>query len=126
VFHRAYDLVPDPFAALEQLIDLGFTRVLTSGQRPTVLEGSAQFLALQERAAGRIQLLPGSGLKVGNLAEAKRLLRADQFHLSAFTLESDPSMGDSVIRFNSKEALEDQRRFVDIHAVKVAKEALQN
>jgi copper homeostasis protein len=38
-FHRAFDMTPEPFAALETLIDLGVERVLTSGQEATVLEG---------------------------------------------------------------------------------------
>jgi copper homeostasis protein len=33
VFHRAFDVTPDPFQALEQLVDLGITRVLTSGKK---------------------------------------------------------------------------------------------
>lgn len=39
VFHRAIDVVPDPLKALDILINLGFTRVLTSGQEPTAYEG---------------------------------------------------------------------------------------
>lgn len=38
-FHRAFDVVRNPFDALETIIDLGFNRILTSGQAPTVLEG---------------------------------------------------------------------------------------
>ncbi len=59
VFHRAFDVVPDPTRALDQLIDLGFTRVLTSGQQKTALEGSELIARLIARAAGRIEVLPG-------------------------------------------------------------------
>src|SRR5579863_6467483 len=40
VFHRAFDVTPEPFAALDQLVDLGITRVLTSGQKDSVPEGA--------------------------------------------------------------------------------------
>ena len=40
VFHRAFDVTPDPFKALDQLIALGFTRILTSGQQRSVPEGA--------------------------------------------------------------------------------------
>ncbi len=50
VFHRAFDVVPDPSRALEELIDLGFTRVLTSGQQKTALEGSDLLRRLIVRA----------------------------------------------------------------------------
>jgi copper homeostasis protein len=40
-FHRAFDVTPDPFEALEQLIDLGFRRVMTSGQEETAYNGAA-------------------------------------------------------------------------------------
>ena len=39
-FHRAFDRCRDPFEALEQLIDLGFDRILTSGQQPKAIEGA--------------------------------------------------------------------------------------
>src|ERR1700733_14428236 len=39
IFHRAFDVTPDPFEALEQLIDMGITRVLTSGQKDSVPQG---------------------------------------------------------------------------------------
>src|SRR6266540_2840215 len=58
VFHRAFDVVPDPSVALEQLIDLGITRVLTSGQAPRALEGLPVIRRLVEQAAGRIEVLP--------------------------------------------------------------------
>ena len=59
VFHRAFDVVPDPNRALDELIDLGFTRVLTSGQQKTALEGRELIARLIARAGERIEVLPG-------------------------------------------------------------------
>jgi copper homeostasis protein len=55
--HRAFDMTRDPAAALETLIRCGVDRVLTSGQRPTALEGLPLLRALAAQAAGRIVLL---------------------------------------------------------------------
>ena len=52
VFHRAFDVTPDPFRALEELIDLGITRVLTSGQKNGAPEGAALIRQL-DRARSR-------------------------------------------------------------------------
>ena len=49
VFHRAFDATPDPFQALDELIALGFTRVLTSGQRPSALEAPPPWDAWSNR-----------------------------------------------------------------------------
>ncbi len=69
VFHRAFDVAPDPFRALEELIDLGITRVLTSGRRTGAPEGSALIRQLIERAAGRIEVLPGAGIGLDNVRD---------------------------------------------------------
>ena len=61
VFHRAFDVTPDPFRALEELIDLGLTRVLTSGQCHTVCEGLDLIKRLVDHAGDRIQVMPGGG-----------------------------------------------------------------
>ena len=53
-FHKAFDEVCDPIEALESLIELGVERVLTSGGRPTALEGVEMLAALVDRAQGRI------------------------------------------------------------------------
>lgn len=64
--HRCFDLVPDPAAALETAIELGFHRVLTSGGALRAVDGLAQLRALQAQAAGRITILPGSGISAAN------------------------------------------------------------
>ena len=64
VFHRAFDVTPDPFRALDQLVDLGITRVLTSGQQPDVIQGAALIRKLVEHARGRIEILQRSAAYV--------------------------------------------------------------
>jgi len=64
--HRAFDLAPDPFAALDTAIALGFRRVLTSGGRLRASEGLETLVALQTRAAGRIIIMPGAGIRAAN------------------------------------------------------------
>lgn len=91
VFHRAFDVTPDPFAALDTLIDLGCRRVLTSGQRPTVLEGAPLIRELMERAAGRIEILPGGGIAEWNVRECVERTGCDQIHLTAWRTMTDRS-----------------------------------
>lgn len=89
VFHRAFDLTPDPLAALETLIELGVKRVLTSGQQSGALEGGQLIGRLIERAAGRIEVLPGSGVTAGNVAAVVAMTGADQVHGSFSEEASD-------------------------------------
>lgn len=91
LFHRAFDVTPDPFDALEALIDLGCRRVLTSGQRPTALEGAALIHELRGRAEGRIEILPGGGIAEWNLREVVARTGCDQVHLTAWGTITDPS-----------------------------------
>jgi len=65
-FHRAFDLTPDPFQALEQLIDLGVERILTSGQENSAEKGIMLLTQLNERANGRLTVLPGGGINWEN------------------------------------------------------------
>lgn len=60
--HRVFDLVPDPAAALEEAIDLGFERILTSGGEKTAAEGIGAIADLVARADGRLSIMPGSGV----------------------------------------------------------------
>ena len=57
--HRAFDVCRDPFAALEQLIELGCDRILTSGQQSDAVKGIPLIAELVKRAAGRIIIMPG-------------------------------------------------------------------
>ena len=91
VFHRAFDVTPDPFAALELLIDLGVRRVLTSGQEESAYNGSALIAALVRRAAGRIEVLPAGGINRFTVADVAARTGCDQVHASLRHAVSDRS-----------------------------------
>ena len=82
-FHRAFDHTSDPLKALEDIIELGCARILTSGCMPTAIEGAPLLAQLVEKSAGRIIIMPGCGVKEGNIAETARLSGAREFHFSA-------------------------------------------
>jgi copper homeostasis protein len=84
VFHRAFDVTPDPFKALEQLIDLGITRVLTSGQKDSAPEGVELIAKLVGRARKRIEILPGGGIRPYNMNDIVRRTRCRQIHMTAW------------------------------------------
>jgi copper homeostasis protein len=69
VFHRAFDDIKDQFKALESLIDLGVNRILTSGGKETAMLSMKKIKELQKRAAGRIEILPGSGINSSNVQQ---------------------------------------------------------
>ena len=91
VFHRAIDVVPDWRAALDTLIELGVTRVLTSGQAPDVSWGGAVVREMLAHAAGRIQILPGAGITPLSLESVLEETGADQIHVAIHRTLPDPS-----------------------------------
>lgn len=82
-FHRAFDRVADPMTALEQIIDLGCTRLLTSGLAPEVDLGRDMLRTLVVAAGDRITVMPGSGVRSTNLPALARFTGARAFHSSA-------------------------------------------
>ena len=92
VFHRAFDVTPDPLKALDQLVNLGFNRVLTSGQEKTAPEGIELIRKLIVHAGDRIEILPGSGLRPHNIRAFVEQTKAKQVHFSAFGQRLDSSM----------------------------------
>ncbi|MHA4895176.1 copper homeostasis protein CutC [Pedobacter sp. PWIIR3] len=82
-FHRAFDMCKDQYIALEQLISLGFSRILTSGGEDTALKGINQLTALVEKAADRISIMPGAGISLENIATIITQTGVKEFHGSA-------------------------------------------
>lgn len=65
-FHRAFDLTADPYRAIDELVDLGVERILTSGQQANVDLGLEMLQKLSEYARGRIQIMAGGGVRPSN------------------------------------------------------------
>ena len=81
-FHRAFDRCRDPFEALEQLIEIGCTRILTSGQQPTAPQGIDSIGQLVKAANDRLIIMPGSGVRKDNIRELSDKTGAKEFHSS--------------------------------------------
>ena len=84
-FHRAFDKCRNPFEALEDIIKLGFNRILTSGQQPKADKGIPLLKELVEKADNRIIIMPGSGITEDNISHIASETGASEFHLSART-----------------------------------------
>ncbi len=82
VFHRAFDCVEEPFSVMEQLIETGVDRVLTSGLRNKAMEGAELLQGLQERYGDKIQILAGSGVNADNVWELLEKTKVTQVHSS--------------------------------------------
>ena len=82
-FHRAFDECADPFTALEDIIALGCDRLLTAGHASNVNDGELTLKKLNEKAAGRIIILAGSGVRPGNIARLEASTGCKEFHSSS-------------------------------------------
>lgn len=95
VFHRAIDVVPDWRETLDALIEIGITRVLTSGQEPDVSYGTQTVREMIEYAAGRIQILPGAGITARNMDRIIAETGCNQIHLAAHKPQYDTSVNNN-------------------------------
>jgi copper homeostasis protein len=82
-FHRAFDAVPDPRDALDELAALGVARVLTSLGRARALDAADDLAALVGHAAGRLAVMPGGGVRSGHVAALVEATGAREVHSSA-------------------------------------------
>ena len=79
-FHRAFDMCKDPYNALEELIEVGVDRILTSGQKNIAPEGIHLIADFVKKAGDRIIIMPGAGLEVENIAEFHAKVGAKEYH----------------------------------------------
>lgn len=82
-FHRAFDRSLDLKSALEDVIALGCERILTSGGKATALAGAQVIKELIYAAAGRIEIMPGAGIREHNIREIMEISGAEVFHATA-------------------------------------------
>lgn len=89
-FHRAIDVCRDPSVALEDIIETGCARVLTSGGKATALEGAEVIAQLVKQAGDRIIIMPGAGVTPENIAQLARITGAKEFHFTGRVPEPSP------------------------------------
>jgi copper homeostasis protein len=115
-FHRAFDRTKDALQSLEDIIDCGCQRILTSGQVPNAFDGKDLIKKLIEQADERIFIMPGSGVRSNNIKEIADYTGATELHSSArknITTE---------IKFVNKNMQEDlQNISVDVDEIKKMK-----
>lgn len=81
-FHRAFDRCRDPFQSMEQLIEIGCERILSSGQQLIAPDGIELLAQLQTAAAERIIIMPGSGVRKENIKQLAEKTGCSEFHSS--------------------------------------------
>ena len=125
--HRCFDVCRDPNIALEQAVMLGIHTILTSGQCANALQGAALLARLQERAAGRIHLMAGSGVNAGNIPEIYAKTGIRHFHLSGKRTEPGPmEFRREGVPMGLPMASEFDRQYTDAGAVKNARNAIES
>jgi len=118
--HRAFDMTRDPFESLEDCIEVGFDRILTSGHRTSALLGVDLIGELIKKANGRIAIMPGSGVNENTVEEIVRKTGATEIHFSA-TAFRDSAMqyrNPAIAGMGSEEGSEFKYRTVDPQRVR--------
>lgn len=118
-FHRAFDMVSDADKALSEIIALGCHRILTSGLQPTAEEGIPMLRHLVEKAAGRIIIMPASGVSPQNARKIITMTGANEIHASARSEKrSGMTYRNSDVTMGAKDADEFARMETDETIVK--------
>ena len=125
VFHRAFDVVKDPVKAMEQLIECGVDRLLTSGQQAAAMEGAALIRTLQQRYGDQIEILAGSGVNEGNVKTLLEMTGICQVHSSCKAYQKDPTTKQHAVSYSylpspheyDFDVVDEQRVKALIHAI---------
>lgn len=125
-FHRAFDVCSEPFKALEDLVEIGVDRILTSGQHPTATEGTELIAKLIETAGDRISILTCGGLNKQNIANVATATAAREFHFTAFKDTASPMKfrNDSISMGGTVDTSEYTRRVTSTEIVREIIEAV--
>jgi len=126
--HRAFDMTRDPFEALEDCIEVGFDRILTSGQQGQALLGAALIGELIKKANGRIVIMPGSGVNEDTVTEIISKSRAREIHFSgtAFSESEMTFRNPHIAGMGSDEGSEFKLRTVDPRRIRKIRELAQS
>jgi copper homeostasis protein len=119
VLHRCIDLTPDPVAAVDIAVQLGFTRILTSGGGARAPDALGRLRAMFDRAKGRIEIMPGSGITAENVAQLAALLPLTAVHASCAVTRQQ---NDKAVALGFTPAM---RKETDADTVLMMREALE-
>jgi copper homeostasis protein len=118
-FHRAFDMTRDLPQSLEDIIALGFDRVLTSGGEQKVNDAIPVVRRLREIASNRIALMLGSGVRSDNARELISQTGVRELHASARHIETSAmQFRNEKIRMGTLPDQEYQRAVVDEEEVR--------
>jgi copper homeostasis protein len=96
-FHRALDITPNPFAALDDIMELGFERLLTSGQRSSAEDGMPLIKRMIEYTGKSLIIMPGGGISETNVLKIAEVTGATEFHMSLQTVKHIESSTETVL-----------------------------
>ena len=116
-FHRAFDRVKNAAQALEDIIEIGCERILTSGLVPNALDGAETIADLIKQADERIIIMPGSGVRADNIIELAQKTDAVEFHTSArMNIDSKMNYTNEVMKESLRSASADENEIKAIIA----------
>ncbi|MDE7381192.1 MAG: copper homeostasis protein CutC [Muribaculaceae bacterium] len=125
-FHRAFDMCADSEQAMRDIIESGCSRVLTSGQKASAMEGSDSLRRMVVKSEGRIIILAGGGGSSENVVELIGRTGVDEVHASAKRmLPSDMRFRRGGVSMGKKDADEYQFPCTDSSEVRLIKERLE-
>lgn len=84
-FHRAFDMTRDPYEAFDSLLNIGASRILTSGCRKNAIEGLPLIRELVTLAGDQISIMPGGGVRAANISRILEVTEAREIHFTAFS-----------------------------------------
>lgn len=118
--HRAFDMALDPYQTLEDCIEVGFDRILTSGNKLKALDGADLIRDLIKRAEGRISIMPGSGVNENTVEELIAKTKAKEIHFSATAFRESAMQyrNAAIAGMGSDEGAEFKLRVVDPERVR--------
>ena len=122
VFHRAFDIVSNPFDTMEILIRMGVDRVLTSGLQSKAVEGADLIKQLQERYGTQIEILAGSGVNASNARQLMEETGIHQVHSSCKGWITDPTTKANGVSYSMNSG--EQEMMYDVVSVDLVKQLL--
>ena len=124
-FHRAFDMVKDPIESLDDLIELGVDRVLTSGLQPDAISGQDMIKELITYAEGRIKILAGGGIRLHNVKEFVEQTNVQELHVSGRQVVQSPmTFRNEQVRMGSIPDAEYATKVTNAETVRLMSESL--